>query len=251
MPCLKLLKKYLIDSQLFVAAMGTCFSAFFMLNAGKAAPEPVLLTFITYLSGYVYTKFHSSRYTVQALLVNVFCGLSCLVLIFIYHDKMLLKWCLIVMAGLFYNSVFLEKTVRQVPLLKIFYVGLTWALMNAYLVLPNFSWVVFFTSFFYISALVLPFDIRDMNSDSVVTIPQLAGIHNARYAAYVLIFIALIICAQHFDTVFTIAFFLSAAVSFILIYFSENSRPDAYFSFGVELCSGLPLFFLVIMKYFW
>jgi len=46
------------------------------------------------------------------------------------------------------------------------------------------------------------------------------------------------------------AYFFSGAVTFILIYFSENKRNDSYFSFGVESCSALPFLFLLILSIF-
>jgi hypothetical protein len=39
----------------------------------------------------------------------------------------------------------------------------------------------------FISALVLPFDIRDMNSDDVVTFPILIGIQKTKFLAYLLV----------------------------------------------------------------
>ena len=146
----------------------------------------------------------------------------------------------------FYNSFFLEKFIRKIPLLKIFYVGLTWALINSWLILPEFNWPIFLISWLFISALVLPFDIRDMKSDTVVTFPRLIGIQKTKYLAYALVFISLMISIFYLEIKYSLAFFLTSIFTFILIFFSENTNKDSYFSFWVETCSGLPLLFLAL-----
>ncbi|PZU18211.1 MAG: hypothetical protein DI622_10185, partial [Chryseobacterium sp.] len=101
-----------------------------------------------------------------------------------------------------------------------------------------------------ITALVLPFDIRDMKRDTVQTFPMLIGVQNTKYIAYLLIFMSNIIAILYLTPHYSIPFFLSGIISYIFIYFSENERNDAYFSFGVETCSALPFLFLLIMEYF-
>ena len=43
---------------------------------------------------------------------------------------------------------------------------------------------------------------------------------------------------------FALCYFLSVVIGFILIYFAQPSRSDAYYSFGVETISGLPFCFI-------
>ena len=70
------------------------------------------------------------------------------------------------------------------------------------------------------------------------------------YCWYLLVFLSFLIAIFTLKILFAIAFFLTCAITFLFIYFSETQKPDAYFSFGVETCSGLPLLFLILMKYF-
>ncbi|WP_276833555.1 hypothetical protein, partial [Chryseobacterium cucumeris] len=184
-------------------------------------------------------------------IINAIAGIICAFLIIHNHNGIrLLKWFVIVVLGLLYNSFFLDVYIRKIPLLKVFYVGLVWALVNCWLTLPEFSIPIFLISFFFITALVLPFDIRDMNSDTVKTFPMLIGVQNTKYIAYALVFVSSIISAFYLDLEYALAFFMASIITYILIYFSENKRDDAYFSFGVETCSALPFLFLVIMEYF-
>lgn len=248
---LKILKKTVIDSQIYVSIMGTLFAVFFMKEQNTFRFPTVMLIFITYFSGYLYTKYQYTRHFLKILVLNAVAGIICAFLIIHNHNEIrLLKWFIIVVLGLLYNSFFLDVYIRKIPLLKVFYVGLVWALVNCWLTLPEFSLPIFLISFFFITALVLPFDIRDMKSDTVQTFPKLIGVQNTKYIAYLLVFISLLISAIYLKPIFGTAFFLSGIITFILIYFSENKRDDAYFSFGIETCSALPFLFLLIMEYF-
>ena len=249
MSILNLAKKYVIDSQIFVSLMGTMMAGFFMLEQNIFRWPSLLLIFITYFSGYLYTKYqYDKKKFFKILIFNCICGIISVILILKNHNEIrLLKWAVIVIIGLLYNSFFLEKFIRKIPLLKVFYVGLTWALFNAWLILPEFNWEIFWISWLFISALVLPFDIRDMKSDDVVTFPILIGVQKTKYLAYLLVFVACLLSLIFLDVEFALSFLITTIFTFILIYFSENDNQETYFSFWVESCSGLPL--LVILLY--
>ncbi|MDH6254361.1 hypothetical protein M2347_004088 [Chryseobacterium sp. H1D6B] len=248
---LKILKKYGIDSQIYVSLVGTLFAVFFMEEQNTFRFPTVLFIFITYFSGYIYTKYQYTRHFYKILILNAIAGVICAFLIIYNHNGIrLVKWFIIVILGLLYNSFFLETYIRKIPLLKVFYVGLVWGLVNCWLTLPEFNLPIFLISFFFITALVLPFDIRDMKSDTVKTFPTLIGVQNTKYIAYLLVFVSTILAVQYLSFNYSLAFFLASIITYILIYFSENKRDDAYFSFGVETCSALPFLFLVIMEYF-
>lgn len=238
----------MIDSQIYVSLMGTFFAVFFMFEQNIIKTPTIALIFITYFSGYIYTKYQGSGKIFHKVLVfNVICGIiSAALIIYNHNDGRLVKWLIIVVLGLLYDSKFLKYFVREIPLFKIFYVGLTWALINSWLILPEFNSEIFWISWIFITALVLPFDIRDMKSDTVVTFPRLIGIQKTKYLAYALVFISLMISIFSLEINYSFAFFLTSIFTFILIFFSENTNKDSYFSFWVETCSGLPLLFLAL-----
>lgn len=231
--------------------MGTFLAVFFMLEQNTFRYPTVFLIFITYFSGYLYTKYQKTKYFYKILVLNIFAGIASAVLIILNHNEIrLLKWFIIVILGLLYNSFFLETYIRKIPLLKVFYVGLVWGLVNCWLTLPEFDLPIFLISFFFITALVLPFDIRDMRSDTIQTFPKIIGVQNTKYFAYILVFISVILSLFYLKFPYGLSIFLTAIITFILIYFSESKRDDVYFSFGVETCSVLPFLFLIILEYF-
>ena len=248
---LNLLKKYMINSQLFVSLMGTFFAVFFMYEQNIIKTPTIALIFITYFSGYLYTKYQNSgKLFYRILIFNVISAIiSAGLIIYNHNDGRLIKWLIIVLIGLLYDSKFLKYFIRNIPLFKIFYVGLTWALINSWLILPHFHPGIFWISWLFITALVLPFDIRDMNSDAIVTFPRLIGVQKTKYLAYVMVFISLMLAISYLKTEYSFAYFLTTLCTFVLIYYAENSNKDSYFSFWVESCSGMPLFFIILHQF--
>ena len=231
--------------------MGTLFAVFFMLEQNTFRFPTVALIFITFFSGYLYTKYQNTTFFSKIFIFNMICGIGSAIFIYVNHNEIkLLKWLIIVILGMLYDSSFLKNYIRKIPLLKIFYVGLTWALINAWLVLPEFDIPIFMISWLFITALVLPFDIRDMKVDHVTTFPRLFGVQNTKYLAYLMVFVACLLSILYLDSKFSFAFYLTTIITFVLIYFSENNNRESYFSFWVELCSGLPFLILVLLKYF-
>lgn len=227
--------------------MGSLSASFFMMEKDTFRWPTFFLIFITYYSGYLYTKYQSTPLLKKILILNALAGIVCIVLVLKNHNiERLYKWAVICGMGLLYNSDFLSKSIRQIPLLKIFYVGLVWALVNAWLSFPQFCLPVFMTSVLYISALVLPFDIRDINSDNIITIPKMIGIKGTKILGSMMILAAVIIATYTLRSEFAFAFGISGMISILLLCLARPNFRDSYFSFGVELCSGLPVLLLFI-----
>lgn len=248
---LKLLKKYVVDSQIYVSLMGTALVIFFLLEQNTFRFPKVILIFLTFFSGYLYTKYQGhKRIFYKVLIFNAITGVICIVLILKNHNYLvLIRWLIIVLLGFLYNSFFLDFFIRKIPLFKAFYVGIVWGLMAAFLGVSDFNFIIFSVVFLYITALVLPFDIRDIKNDEVMTFPKLIGIQNTKYLAYILIFLANIISVLNLETNFALAFFLTSIISYVLIYYSDEEKPDAYFSFGIETCSGIMLVFYFVLYF--
>lgn len=246
---LKVLKKILVDSQLFVSLSGTLFSVFFMLEQNTFRFQLVALIFITYFNGYLYTKYQNSNFYFKMLGICTVLGGVCLFLLIQLNSlNLALKWLFIVALGLAYNSKFLDAYIRKLPLIKVFYVGLVWALVNGWLINETFEFVHFLISLLFITALVLPFDIRDMKNDKIITFPIAFGISFTKKLGYLLLFMSVVLAQIFLDYTFFLPLLLSSFCAGILIYYSENSRQDWYFSVLVESCSILPLLFLILLK---
>jgi len=251
MNLVKVLKKSVIDSQIYVSLMGSLLAAFFMLEQNTFRYPTFFLLFITYFCGYLYTKYQNSKFFRPVLVINFIAGIVCAVLIIHNHNiDRLYKWLVIVILGLFYNSSFLHQYIRKIPLMKVFYVGLVWGLVNSWLSFHEWNLPVFFISFLLVTALVLPFDIRDMDYDDIVTFPRLIGVQKTKYLAYSILSISGILSLIFLKQLYSLAFLISIFCTFFFVFFADRSKPDTYFSFGVESCSSLPFLFLILLEYF-
>lgn len=251
MNLLNVLKKSIVESQIYVSLMGSLLASFFMIEQNTFRFPTFLLIFITYFCGYLYTKYQHTSFFYTILGINAVAGVICAMLIIQNNNtSRLFHWLVIVILGLLYNSKFLTHYVRKIPLVKIFYVGLVWALMNSWLTQPMPNIPIFFISFFWISALVLPFDIRDMYSDEVLTFPKLIGIKKTKFLAIFLLVISCMISITSLSSSFMWALVISALLTIPLLLLASPDKPDAYFSIGVETCCGLPFLILILLEYF-
>jgi hypothetical protein len=231
--------------------MGTLLATFFMKEQNTFRFPTFFLIFLTYFGGYIYTKFQKTKKMKLVLAICFVVGIFSALLIIKNHNiHRLYNWLIICFLGSLYNSFFLKNDLRHIPFFKIFYVGFIWGLMNAWLSFSEFNLPIFVISFLYITALVLPFDIRDMKKDEVLTFPQIIGVRKTKILATILVVLSVIIAFYSLSFPYKWAFFLAAIPTLILIYFCVNSNSDAYFSFGVESCSALPFLFLLLIEYF-
>ncbi|MDI9880509.1 hypothetical protein [Flectobacillus longus] len=236
-----MLKKIIIDSQLYVALMGTLLATFFMLEEGSFRFPTFFLIFVTYFNGYIYTKYQGVSFFNKILIINSIIALISISLIFHNHNAhRFYKWMTISFLGLLYNSQFLSTTIRKIPLLKGLYVGIVWGLVNGWLSFHYFSFSIFLMTLLFITALILPFDIRDVETDSIITFPQLIGIKKTKYLAYGMLILAAGLSIIYLEEQYAIAFILTCFISMMFVFFTEKNNSDLYFSFGVETCSCLP-----------
>jgi 4-hydroxybenzoate polyprenyltransferase len=67
-----------------------------------------------------------------------------------------------------------------------------------------------------------PFDIRDVDTDSIVTFPQLIGIKKTKYLAYGMLISAAVLSIIYLKEQYAIAFVLTCFISMIFVFFTEK-----------------------------
>lgn len=150
---------------------------------------------------------------------------------------------------------------REVPGIKIFLIALVWALVTVGLLVEEHQlvwtidvWILFLHRLFFVFAIIIPFDIRDLKYDSLElkTIPAVLGEEKARYvayaalAAYELLVIAQFIFGDFIVWQSLIALLSVSAITAYLIYRSTTDRGEYHFAFWVEGASVLMYLFLQI-----
>lgn len=128
-----------------------------------------------------------------------------------------------------------------------FLISLIWSAITVLLALNEVNanakvLMVFLERFFFIAAITIPFDIRDIERDSseeIRTIPVLLGTAGSKKVAYVFItgFYICVIASLHTEAQSfsqATALFISGIISTILIAKAEVNRSRLYYVFGVE-----------------
>ena len=236
-----------------------------------------VLYFIFYatITGYNFVKyfglarFHHRSLANWLRIIQVF-SLICFILMSYYAFHLQPKTLLIAIGigivNFFYAIPFLPKNLfldsnqnlRGISGLKIYVIAFSWAVVTVVLPLLNNSYPINFDvimtglqRFIFVLVLILPFDIRDLQYDSLklATIPQRIGVKNTRVLGFILL------------TVFFFVEFLKdellpdqiliqlimVIVTMMFILFSSESRGKYYSAFWVE---GLPVFWLILLLLF-
>lgn len=148
-----------------------------------------------------------------------------------------------------------HKSLRALKSLKIFIISLAWVGATLWLPLANeetlFSIEVLWKSlayFFFVTALMLPFEIRDLQFDAIElqTLPQRYGINHTKTFGYVLLS-GFLMLQLFFIPHTTLEFIISAFIALltgICILFSSKNQPNYYASFWVE---SIPILWFILL----
>ncbi len=136
------------------------------------------------------------------------------------------------------------KRLRDLPYLKIILISVVWAIVSVILPisLVGRGWgmpesLMFLEKIFFIFALTIPFDIRDMGWDAetgVKTIPLSIGSEKAkRLASYAIIASFLIVCVLSYFNVYTLNQYIVLSISLILseylIHKTQTNESNLFF----------------------
>lgn len=152
--------------------------------------------------------------------------------------------------SLLYSYSYLgNKKLREIPFLKIFFISLIWAYTTVFIPLGGSGIIqysslilMFFQRFFFIFAITIPFDIRDIEKDrrsNLKTIPTEKGAGFSKVLAIVALFLSLIlwmINKKGTGNVFhsLVPFLFSAIYAGVLIILSKPQRKTFYYTFLVD-----------------
>jgi len=173
---------------------------------------------------------------------------------------MLVLFFLMSLLTLFYifpfNSV--NKNLRKRPGLKIFIVAIVWSLLIVVLPIINFTdkldaslLIYFIQVLIFVVVIILPFEIRDLNSDSkkLHTIPQIIGVNNTKILGFSLIFIFMILDWIQYLILHLVSFNtilingIICLLTLILLIKSKEKQSIYFSSFWVE---SLPILWLLL-----
>ncbi len=130
------------------------------------------------------------------------------------------------------------KSLRTIPLIKIFVIAFVWATIGSWL---PFYWTsaawqavgaLFASQFCFIMAITLPFDIRDHKQDKasrLLTIPGVIGIEKTRWLSLFFLLLHLLIMLVWFSHT-AVATILLTVITAPLLFLSSAQKPYWYFT---------------------
>ncbi len=145
-----------------------------------------------------------------------------------------------------------KYNLRSIGGLKVYIIALVWAVVTVILPLVNNNHIIGFDAiitaiqrYLFIIVLILPFDIRDLQYDSLKlsTIPQKIGIKNTKIIGVMLLLVFFFLEFLKDELVANQIIYLLIVVfvTILFIVFSNEERGKYYSAFWVE---GLPIFWL-------
>jgi len=153
-----------------------------------------------------------------------------------------------------------KKRLREISYVKILTVSLMWSLVTV--VLPfieydsSFNVFTFLERMFFVYAITIPFEIRDMEQEKkigVLTIVAIHGIENTKRLGYFLLLMFSILCGvhqyfYHLGINFAIPMACSAIVAGLLIYFTNEQRTKWYYKGFIDGTMILQYALLIIFN---
>ena len=264
MKWIKLLLDIYVKGSIHVALSVFSMSSLSLLSLNKNIPEPELL--IVFFASYVYynlIKFApvgfkgTNQPTIFWNWLKLSTLLSLLILMYLVKDLSKDSWFILALSS-FFGVLYVQKELlpisRENGWIKAFLVSLVWALITAVLpfTLLHEDWfgleiiLLFFSHFFLVLALLVPFEIRDMRVDQLM-MPNLAqqlGVQKIKWVGYLSLILSIILwmLATAQEVYFQSAYFIFYVITMALIAGARIDRSQNYSSLWVE---AIPIFLLV------
>lgn len=148
-----------------------------------------------------------------------------------------------------------QKNLRQISGLKIYVIALVWTFTTVILPLIDIDFevntdavIVSIQRFVLVMVLMLPFEIRDLNYDSLKlgTIPQKIGITNTKIIGVLLmvVFFMLDFFKDELNSNSIISTLILTCITLLFLIFSNKNQSKYYSAFWVE---SLPIVWLVFL----
>jgi 4-hydroxybenzoate polyprenyltransferase len=152
----------------------------------------------------------------------------------------------------------IEISFRNFPSVKIFSIAFAWAGISVFFPIYEAKmnitfdiFIEFIQRFALLIVIIIPFDIRDVksDSDSLKTLPQVLGIKASKIIGMVLLLftIGLEFFKMIFETSTIIIWVIIALITAIFLWFSSENKSRYYAGFWVE---SIPIYWLILVIYF-
>ena len=276
MKLLRFVFNFYINSSIHVALASYALTYITLIQFGLEYDKSSLyFVFFASITGYNFVKyfglakFHHRSLAKWLRIIQIFSGMAFLVM---FYYVLQLNFSAIILIGVLGLITFLyaiplipmryffdeQQNLREVGGLKIYVIALVWVSTTVALPLINneqsFDADVFITMvqrFCYILVLMLPFEIRDLNYDSLklATIPQKIGIKKTKLIGILLlmVFLMLEFFKNELTDISVVSMLIITFVTLLFLFFSNKNQSKYYSAFWVE---SLPILWLALLLLF-
>lgn len=256
----KTIISFLVYSNIWISAGAASFCWLYYQISGSTADYKVIgFLFFSTLLTYTYQRFEKISKKEQfhgprmewmeehstLVKLTMFIGIVGSIWLSLYLD--LLSLFLLIILGFVsflyafkFNLLSRRTNLRDIPGIKIYLIGVVWAL--SCVTLPfienemSDGLIAFRTTgaFLYIVGITIPFDIRDIDLDEYQkkTIPQLVGINSSKAISASLLLGSYAFFA--YPTFSDLSLGLGVLISIIFVLFANKNRNELYFSFVLD-----------------
>ena len=277
MQVLKRILNFYLNSSIHVALAASALTWVTLIELDLKLDKYLLyFVFFSTITGYNFVKyfgvakFHHRNLAAWLKVIQVFSFIAflamCFVTFYLELNTLILIGILGVVTFFYAIPVMLpkhylfddHKNLRQIGGLKVYVIALVWAFTSVFLPVVNEAvtintdvMILGLQRFCYVLVLMLPFEIRDLNYDSLklATIPQKIGIKKTKIIGVLLLL--LFVLLDYFKDVLTEETLLStiiiAIITLVLLIFSNKNQSKYYSAFWVE---SLPIMWLVTVLLF-
>ncbi|WP_053977345.1 UbiA prenyltransferase family protein [Mangrovimonas xylaniphaga] len=270
---LKRIFNFYINSSIHVALAVYAISWITLMEYNLPYDETVLyFIFYASITGYNFVKFfglakfHHRSLAYWLKFIQVF-SFVCFLLMCFYAARLELKTLLYIAffgaVTFLYAVPFLPRkmlfdknqNLRSISGIKVYVIAMVWAGVTVLLPLLNADYPIgleellpFLQRFILVLVLILPFEIRDLNYDSLKlsTIPQKIGVKRTKIFGGILLLVMLgLELIRHGQGIrFKLSLLVVSLVLGAFLYFASKNQRPYYCSFWVE---GIPIFWLLLL----
>jgi|SRR5690606_3768594 len=260
------IEKYFIKTNIWVSLCFAALLAFFQLILYQVNFYVLGIVFFGTLAIYNFSRIGNlqnfillnSKYKTQILLTILgLIGTFICVILRGFELKTFLYLFVLGFVSFCYSIPFSGLGLRTIPFLKLFLIAFVWAGSSIGLLLVVHHSLIqyqllFFSVFFFVIGITIPFDIRDRNTDEkeLKTIPQVIGVIPSKIFSILSLVLSSFLFYFEFKLI-DIAFIswtIAVFIALFLVINSSEKRKEIYYSLWLESCSVIPLVFYLIFN---
>ncbi|MBI9042555.1 hypothetical protein [Lutibacter sp.] len=278
MQFLKKIVDFYIFSNIHVAVAGFCITEITVLKYGIQESFTPLFVLFSIIISYNFIRFYELktnrllwlkdwffRHKIELVILNIIAIIALIGITFFTSFN--IKGLLILIPFSFMTFFYvipifklknIEISFRNFPSVKIFSIAFAWAGISVFFPIYEAKmnitfdiFIEFIQRFALLIVIIIPFDIRDVksDSDSLKTLPQVLGIKVSKIIGMVLLLftIGLEFCKMIFETSTIIIWVIIALITAIFLWFSSENKSRYYAGFWVE---SIPIYWLILVIYF-